>query len=115
MSIPPNIQDAIYRLDNELDEIEQQATEGMNLVRSILSIFPDNAILLQFFVSLSNTLLFAEIARRRIQITINRLKSVNVTAEDIQEVGEDLGTELGRALEAKIRVRQILVRLQKLS
>ncbi|MCC0178456.1 restriction endonuclease subunit S [Waterburya agarophytonicola K14] len=114
MSIPPEIQSIIDRLNLELEEIEREATEGLNLIRPILSSFPDNVILIQLFASLSNFLLFVEISERRIEITINRISSDDVANSIISEVGEDLGTELGRALEAKISVRRIISRLQEL-
>jgi hypothetical protein len=62
----------------------------------------------------NNFLLFVEISRRRISITVNRLSSNDVTTTEILEAGEDLGTELGRALEVKISVRRIIARLQEL-
>lgn len=114
MPIPPEIQSLIERLNLELEEIEREATEGLNLIRPILSSFPDNVILTQLFASLNNFLLFVEISRRRINITVNRLSSNDVTTAEILEAGEDLGTELGRALEAKISLRRIIARLQEL-
>ena len=114
MPIPSEIQALVDRINQELDETEREATEGLNQVRSIVSQFPDNVILTQFFASFSNTLLFVEISRRRIQITVNRISPVDVTPENILEVGEDLGTELGRILEVKIGIRRILNRLQEL-
>ena len=114
MPIPPEIQSLIERLNLELEIIEGEATEGLNLVRPILSNFPDNVMLTQLFASLNNFLLFVEISKRRINITVNRLSNNDVTNSEILEVGEDLGTELGRALEAKISVRRIIARLQEL-
>jgi hypothetical protein len=114
MPIPPEIRAAVNRLNEELEETEREATEGLNLVRPILSSFPDNTILTQFFASLNNTLLFVEISRRRIQITVNRISRTNVIAEDLEEVREDLGTELGRVLEAKMSVKRIITRLREL-
>lgn len=49
MTIPANISILIERLNQKIDSIEQDATEGLRLVRPSLSLFPDNAILLQFF------------------------------------------------------------------
>jgi hypothetical protein len=60
-------------------------------------------------------LLYVEIARSRIQIIVNRFSSINVTPNEIMETGEDLSMELGRAIEAKISVRQIVNRLRELS
>jgi hypothetical protein len=49
MPIPSEIQSLVDRLDQELGEIERKATEGLNLVRPILSNFPDNVRLIQSF------------------------------------------------------------------
>jgi hypothetical protein len=114
MPIPPEIESLIDRLNLELEEIEGQAMEALNLIRPILSSFPDNVILTQLFASLNNFLLFVEISKRRINITVNRLSSNDVTTAEILEAGEDLGAELGRALEAKISVIRIIARLQEL-
>ena len=43
MPIPPEIELIVKNLNQELDEIEQQATEGQNLARIILDKFPNNA------------------------------------------------------------------------
>jgi hypothetical protein len=114
MPIPSEIQDAVARLNQELEETEQEAILAIDKVRSLLSSFPDNVLLASFFAALNNTLLFVEISRRRIQITINRISGRNVTASDILEVGEDLGTELGRVLEAKMSMKRISDRLRDL-
>ena len=115
MSISPEIKILIGRLERELQEIEEDVKEGLNIIQPIISSFPNNIVLTQFFASLSNNLLYVEISRRRIQITVNRLSSVDVTADEILEVGEDFGMELGRAIEAKISVKQIVNRLRELS
>ena len=66
MPIPPEIETLVERLNIELETIEQEATEGLNLVRPILSSFPDNVRLIQFVALFNNGLLFVEISRRRI-------------------------------------------------
>ncbi len=114
MPIPPEIEVIINRLNQELNNIEQKAREGSNLVRSILSIFPDNAIMIQYFAYLNAGLLFVETSRRQIQITIELISPDDVTALEIQEAGEDLGNILGRALETKIRVERIIHNLEEL-
>jgi len=102
MPIPSQIRALIDRLNQELDEIEQEIVQGLTQVRQVISLFGDNPILIKFFSTLNNALLFVEISRRRVQITVNRIVPVNVTVEEIQEAGEDLGTELGRVLEVKV-------------
>ena len=49
MSIPLEISDLIDRLYRELGEIAGLATEGLSLVRQVMSAFPENAILTQYF------------------------------------------------------------------
>ncbi len=45
MTIPPEIQALIDRLNQELDETELQAIDGLNLVRPLLVNFGDNIVL----------------------------------------------------------------------
>lgn len=115
MSIPPEIKTLIDRLKQEIQVIEEDVKEGLNIIQPIISSFPNNVVLIQFFASLSNNLLYVQILRRRIQIIENRLSSVDATNDEILEVTEDLGMELGKAIEAKISIRQILNRLRELS
>ncbi len=114
MSISPEIKTLIDRLEQELQEIEEDVKEGLNIIQPIISRFPNNVVLIQFFASLSNNLLYVEISRRRIKIIENRLSSVDVNADEMLEAGEDLSIELGRAIEAKISVKQIVNRLREL-
>lgn len=112
MAIPTELLSLIDRLNQELDQTKQQATEGLSLARAALSRFTDNAILIQLFASLNNVLLFVETYRRRIQATVELLSPADVTAEEIQEAGEDLATILGLVLEAKIVVSRASTRLE---
>ena len=49
MPIPSELQALVDRLNQELDEIEQDSTIALHLVRQRLSLFPNNEILIQFF------------------------------------------------------------------
>lgn len=49
MPISPEIESLIERLNLELETIEREATEGENLLRQLISLFPNNASLIQFF------------------------------------------------------------------
>lgn len=51
MAVPPEISTLIDQLERELDQIEQEATAGVSLVRSLLSSFPDNIRLIAVFYS----------------------------------------------------------------
>jgi hypothetical protein len=57
MTVPPEISTLIDQLERELDQIGQEATAGVSLVRSLLSSFPDNIRLIQFFTAFNNRLL----------------------------------------------------------
>lgn len=77
----------------------------------MLSSFPENIILTQYFAAFSSMLLFVETYRERVETTIINLSTANMNAEEIQEVGEELATLLGRVLEAKINVNRLKNRL----
>ena len=115
MSITPEIQALITQLNQELDRVEQGATKGLNLGRILLSRFPDNPILIQFFSLLSNSLFLVANYRKRSQETVKLLSSEDVPLNVTQEIGEELATMLGVVLEAKIRAERIITRLEDLS
>ena len=112
MPITPEIRQLSYQISQELEEIEQSATEGLNLTRLYLSQFPDNAVLVQFFAAFSNMLLFVEVYRGRVQTTLEQLDKKNISPEMLQEAGEDLGLILGQVIEAKINVSMLKQRLE---
>lgn len=114
MAIPSEIQALIDRLNQELDLIEREASEGSNIVRSLFLRFPDNVTLIGIFATLSNALLFVENSRRRIQITVESISPENVRSEVIQEGGEDLAELQGRVLETKMLVSTVMTRLDNL-
>ena len=45
MAIPNSLQALIQQLNQKLDETEQKAYQGINLVRPLLTLFPDNLML----------------------------------------------------------------------
>ena len=115
MSIPSKITAIVENLNQELDEIEQQAIEGQNIARIILDKFPNNARLVQFFATFSNALLFVEVEKRRIRSIIENIALLDiVTDEDIQEAGEDLSAEMGKVLETKNLIINLKQRLENL-
>lgn len=98
-------------MSHELDETEQAATEGLNIVRQRLSFFPDNEILTQLFALLSNILFFVEIHRGRTQVLIQRITPEDVPTEVVQDAVEDLGLILGKIIEVKMNANSIKARL----
>ncbi len=115
MSILSEINALVERLNLELAQIEQNATEGLNLARLILAVFPNNFIVIQLLAFLSASLFFVEISRKLIQQRVDYLFSdAEINSEELQTVGEELAMELGRALETKIKVIRIKHRLENL-
>jgi hypothetical protein len=114
MPVPPEIDSLVERLNQELGQSEQLAINGINLVKLILSRFPDNARMIELFAVLTNVLLFVEITRRRIQFTVDTISSSNLSLETIQEVGEDLSEMLGRVLENKMLTNRTVAILEDL-
>lgn len=114
MPIPPEINALVERLDQELTQIEEEATAGLTFARVILNRFPDNFTVIQLFAFLNNAVFFVETSKRWISTRVEGISAAGGTNEAIQEAGEDLAMELGRALETKIRVSRIKTRLENL-
>ncbi|ACK70618.1 hypothetical protein PCC7424_2196 [Gloeothece citriformis PCC 7424] len=116
MPIPTDLAALIERLNQELNQIEQQAIIGLDLVKISLERFPENFLLFQLSAFLNTSLFYVETIRNLIE---DRLSFVSmrdfITDEEIQEVGEELAMELGRAIETKIKVISIIERLENLS
>ena len=56
MSIPPEIQFTIERLNPELDYIQEQTQYGLAILRPLIAQFPNNNFLIQFYGYLNNSL-----------------------------------------------------------
>jgi hypothetical protein len=115
MVIPEDFNQLIERLHLELEEINQNVTKGINLIRPVLSQFPENILLVQFFAYLNNVFFLVENYRDRIQNAIYLLSLPNITAIESQEAVQELSTMLGVVLETKMRVSTIVDRLKNLS
>jgi hypothetical protein len=115
MAIPAQIFALIESIEQNLAQIELEATEGLNLSRAILDRFPNNARLIQFFASFSSAILFVEMQNRRIKAIIENFSKADVvTEEEIKEVGEDLSGELGKVIETKLLINNLKQRLEEL-
>ncbi len=112
MPITPEFAELIDRLKQELNQTEQQATKGLNRTRDLLSLFSDNAILLETYTFLNATQLFIENSRRQVQKAVEFVSLTTVSNEEVQEAGEELGTLLGKTLEVKLRIERIVNRLE---
>ena len=112
MTLPPSFNILVEQIDREINNLDTELSQAIQLVRSRITLFPDNIISIQLFALLTNYTLFSENTRRRIKETIQYVTANEMlSSSDIQEVGEDLSEQLGRILEAKIVVSNIKKRL----
>jgi adenine C2-methylase RlmN of 23S rRNA A2503 and tRNA A37 len=115
MSITPEIQALVERLNQELDKIEQESIEGENLLQQLMSVFSNNVSLIQFFAYFQTTRFFVVNARRRIDEIIDKLIVQEIDTQIVAEAGEDLAALLGEIIETSIKSRNLLNRLRNLS
>ena len=114
MTISPEIQILVDRLNQELNQIEQQAREGLDIARRLLDRFPDNVRLIGLTATLANSLFFVDNFRTRIQTTLEQISATDTSPEAIQEAGEDLSEFLGRIFESKMLVSRTTAILEDL-
>ncbi|MFM6207445.1 hypothetical protein [Planktothrix sp.] len=114
MSIPPEIQRIIEQINTELDELDLMEARGLNSLRRIMSLFPENAILTRYFGILNSIQLFTRNARNEIQLLTELVSQPNAPFEVVQECGEDLGTLQGKTIELKEQITGILNFLENL-
>jgi predicted ATP-grasp superfamily ATP-dependent carboligase len=112
MTIPPEIQELIDRLNQELLEIDQIATEGLNRVSALLSRFLNNAILIQYLAFFNTAQFFRVTALQQLQSTTETLSQTDST-EIIVAAGEDLSFLLGKVLEVKLKLERLMARLEE--
>lgn len=83
MSIPPEIQSTIERLNVELDYIQEQTQHGLTILRSLLNQFPNNNLLVQFYAYLNNSLFLVDVYQRRVKIITELLQQETLSSEVI--------------------------------
>jgi hypothetical protein len=116
MTIPAQISALVEQINQNIDQIELEATEGINLSRSVLERFPDNAKLIQFLAYFSSAIVFVELERKRITSIVQNFSTTQtITEAEIQEIGEDLSEEFGRIIETKLLINNLKKRLEDLS
>ena len=114
MSIPPEIQFTIERLNAELDYIQEKTQHGLAILRPLIDRFPNNNLLVQFYGYLNNSLFLVDVYQRRIQIIIKSLQAETGSLKKIQSIGKELSDLLGRAIESKVGLENIIHRLETL-
>jgi hypothetical protein len=114
MSIPPEIHSSIERLNTELDYIREQTQHELAILRPLINRFPNNNLLVQFYGYLNNSLFVVDVYQRRIQVIFELLQQETLSMEEVQSIGEELGDLLGRTVESKIGLENIIQRLEAL-
>lgn len=114
MPIPPEINAIVQRLNQELSQVEQEASAAMSIVRNLLNRFPNNAVLTQMFALANSTLMFVSNRRQIVQDTQRLLEREDISASAIQSAGEELSQMLGQVIETKIRIIEIKSRLERM-
>jgi hypothetical protein len=115
MSISPEIHSSIERLNTELDYLREQTQHGLGILRPLIDQFPNNNLVVQFYGYLNNSLFMVDVYQRRIQFIVELLQQETLSVEEIQSTGEELSDLLGRILESKIGLENIIHRLEALS
>lgn len=113
MPITPEFAALIDRSNQELNQTLARVTGCLELLRELISRFPNNAIPMQYYAFLNAAQLFVENSRRQIQAVVEFVSHTNVSDKEIQDAGEELGTILGQTLKVKIRVERIISRLEE--
>lgn len=114
MAITPEIKLLSRRLHQELDKTEQEVILGLNRIEPLLSVFPDNSMLISYFAYFNNVRFFVENSKRQIQTTIEIISIENITNMEIQEAGKDLEEILNQMLKNKKCFSRIIRTLDEL-
>jgi predicted transcriptional regulator len=114
MDIPVSLQAIIDRLKQELHEIETSTQHGLEILKQLLEMFPNNDILVQFYSYLSNALFLVDIYQKRLEMNKKLILETTTDEEIVKNVAEELGDLLGRTIESRIGVELIVNRLEKL-
>jgi GTP1/Obg family GTP-binding protein len=110
MAIPSEINEIIQRLNQELNEIEQDAAVALNLVRQRLVLFAGNEVLTLLLAEASTILNYVNRERENIRLILEDVD--NADAGTIEEAAQDLSMYLGRAIEVKMRANRLRSRLE---
>jgi hypothetical protein len=114
MSRQSEIFDLIERLLKELKEIEEDTTQGLEAVRVLLDFFPENAMLVQAFGFFSSAVFFTENTKAQVHGIARNLSISSLSAQKVEEIGQELATTLGRTLELKIQTKTLRNRMERL-
>ncbi|WP_373534033.1 hypothetical protein [Microcoleus sp.] len=114
MSIPSDIRPLVNELYQVLNDTERQATQGLFALRTAMSLFPENEILMQYFSSISNFQFCVEGTRLQAENIVNNILLAGVPDEDVQKAGDYLAALLHLAPEVKIMIDKVIEKLEVL-
>jgi len=112
--MPPEVNALLARFNHELDLIEQDATEGLKLTRTISERFSHQA-LIQTFAFFNNALFFVNTQKIRLQMIIDEISFLDEAMDKkIQVLTQTLDNEIDRILEVKKVIEEIIQNLNRL-
>jgi len=114
MSIPSEIRPLVNELYQVLNDTERQATLGLFELRTAMSLFPENEILMQYFSSISNFQFCVEGTRLQAENIVSNILLAGVPDEDVQKAGDYLAALLHIAPEVKIMIAKVIEKLEAL-
>ena len=114
MSIPPDLRSLVNELYQVLHDTESQATQGLFALRTAMSLFPENEILMQYFSSLTNFEFCVSGVRLQAEHIVANILLDGVPDEDVQKAGDYVAALLQMAPESKIMIDKVVERLEAL-
>ncbi|MEG4396410.1 hypothetical protein [Microcoleus sp. BROC3] len=114
MSIPSDIRSLVDELYQVLHDTESQATQGLFALRTGMSRFPENEILMQYFSCISNFQFCVAGTRLQAENIVHNILLAGVPEEDVQKAGDYLATLLRMAPESRIMIDKVIERLEAL-
>jgi hypothetical protein len=114
MSIPSDLRPLVDELYRVLDDTERQATLGLLALRKVMSLFPTNEILMQYFSSLTNFQFCIAGVRLQAENIVGNILLANVPDEDVQKAGDYLAALLHIAPESKLLIDKVVNKLEAL-
>lgn len=114
MSIPSDIRPLIDELYQVLNDTDRQATQALFALRTAMSRFPENKILMQYFSSISNFQFCVVGVRQQAEHIVGNILLDGVPDEDVQKAADYLATLLHLAPESKLTIDKVVERLEAL-
>lgn len=114
MSIPSDIRPLVEQLYQVLNETESQATQGLFALRTAMSRFPQNDILMQYFSSISNFQFCVAGVRLQAENIVSNILLDGIPDEEVQKAADYLAALLNIAPESKIMIDKVVQRLEEL-